>query len=114
MNDKGYTKEKLSTDAKLSTKTMYRMKNGKIKNNKGEEMNYMPNMRSIIAFCIACNLDMLMTITLLESLGLSFKKTDPVHYAYCYLIVNCRGESIDKCNEILKDLKIEEKYFLGG
>lgn len=75
-------------------------------------MEYLPTMKTIVAFCIACNLDILNTIALLESLGLTFKRTSKVHYAYSYLIVNCRGKSIPECNEILKKLEIDEADLL--
>ena len=113
MTDAGYTVENLSEVSGIDTRTIYRLRSGKIRNNKGEEKEYLPHLKTIIAFSIACDLDMLMTITLLESLGLSFKRTSEVHYAYCYLIVNCRGTSIQECNEVLKKLKVHSNYLLA-
>jgi len=112
MDERGYTVEKLCELSGIDTRTIYRLRSGKIKNSKGEEREYLPHVKTIIAFSIACDLDMLMTITLLESLGLSFKRTSETHYAYCFLIVNCRGKSIDECNDMLRKLKIDEEYLL--
>ena len=89
-----------------------------LKNNKAfpdivkDIMDYVPSMRSIVAFCIACNMDMLNTVTLLESLGLTFRRTSKVDYAYSYLIVNYRGKSIPECNEVLKILGIDDEDLL--
>ncbi|MCL2190176.1 MAG: helix-turn-helix transcriptional regulator [Defluviitaleaceae bacterium] len=112
MKDRGFTIEKLVEKSKLSTQTVHRLRSGRMKNNKGMETEYLPNHKTIIAFSIACELDMLMTITLLESLGYGFRRTSEVHYAYCYLIVHCRGESIDECNKALEKLGIAEPYHL--
>lgn len=110
------SRENLSIDALkqkslLDKQTINRLRSGNIKT-KTRTMEYLPTMKTIVAFCIACNLDMLNTITLLESLGLTFKRTSKVHYAYSYLIVNCRGKSIPECNEILKKLEIDEADLL--
>ena len=112
MDEKGITIEKLSEKSAISVSTINRLRSGVIKNKYGEEVEYLPFTNTIVAFCIACDVDMLMTITLLESLGLSFKRTSEVQYAYCYLIINCRGKTIDECNKVLENLNIDEKYFL--
>ena len=39
-----------------------------------------------------------------------FNKND---YAYSFILTQCRGKSVDECNEILKKLGIEEGYLLG-
>lgn len=111
MDCKGLTIEALQEKSKIDRRTICRLKSGKIKTQK-RVMEYMPNMKTIIAFCVACNLDMLNTITLLESLGLSFKKTSLVDYAYCYLIANYSGKSIAECNAVLKNLGIDSNDFL--
>jgi transcriptional regulator with XRE-family HTH domain len=111
MTDKNITIEELIEKSTISKSTIERMRSGKIKTRHGVS-EYIPFLNTIVAFCIACDVDMLMTITLLESLGLSFRRTDEVHYAYCYLIVNCRGESIDSCNNVLKGLKIKKEFHL--
>ncbi len=112
MTEKSYTVEDLAEKSGIDTRTISRLRSGKIKSKNGER-EYLPHVKTIIAFCIACDLDMLMAITLLESLGLSFKRRSEIHYAYCYLITNCRGKSIDECNDVLGKLKIDEEYFLA-
>lgn len=111
MDREKLTIEKLQEKSKLDRRTICRLRSGKIKS-RIREMEYFPTMKTIIAFCIACNLDMLNAITLLESLGLTFKRTSKVHYAYCYLIINCRGKSIAECNAILKNFEINAEDLL--
>lgn len=75
--------------------------------------NYQPKMYTLITICMGLGFDMLMTLTLLEPLGRSFIKTNKVHYAYCRLITDYRGASIEKCNEILRRFGIDENNLLG-
>jgi len=75
--------------------------------------DYIPSMVTLMTLCVVYSLDMPMVITLLDSLGLRFKRTNVVHHAYCYLIANCRGKSIDDCNKVLQELNIDKKYHLG-
>ena len=74
MDREKLTIEKLVNKSLLDRQTINRFRTGKIKT-KTRVMDYVPSMRSIIAFCIACNMDMLNTVTLLESLGLTFRRT---------------------------------------
>jgi predicted transcriptional regulator len=62
MDERGYTIEKLGELSKIDTRTIYRIRSGKIKNKYGKEVDYIPYLKTIIAFCIACDLDMLMTV----------------------------------------------------
>lgn len=103
--------DKLVNKSLLDKQTVNRFRTGKIKT-KTRVMDYVPSMKSIVAFCIACNMDMLNTVTLLESLGLTFRRTSKVDYAYSYLIVNYRGKSIPECNEVLKKLEIDNEDLL--
>lgn len=66
------------------------------------------SMVTFITFCIAFEIDIQNTIEMLKSLGVVFNPTNKTHAAYCYLISECRGNSIYKCNEILKKLGITE------
>ncbi len=54
-----------------------------------------------------------MTQALLNSLGLDFNRFNKRDYAYTLLLTRCRGKGIEECNEILEELGIEEKYWLG-
>lgn len=72
-----------------------------------------PQRNTLISVCIAYDLDLMMTQALLHSLGLDFNRFNKRDYAYTFLLTRCRGKSIDECNEILKELGIEEKYWLG-
>ena len=58
MDREKLTIEKLVNKSLLDRQTINRFRTGKIKT-KTRVMDYVPSMRSIIAFCIACNMDML-------------------------------------------------------
>ena len=106
MREKGLTIENLQDKSKIDRRTIVRLRTGLIKT-KTLEMEYLPTKKTIVAFCVACDLDMLNAITLLESLGLSFKKTSLIDYAYCYIITNCRGKEIHERNTVLKSFGID-------
>lgn len=72
-----------------------------------------PNRCTLISVCIGYNLDLMMAQALLHSLGLDFNCYNKRDYAYAFLLTRCRGKDIDECNEILKDLGLKEKDFLG-
>lgn len=72
-----------------------------------------PKRNTLMSVAVGYNLDLPLTEALLDSLGLSFILSNPRDYAYQFLLTRCRGKSIDECNEILKCLGIEEKYWLG-
>lgn len=72
-----------------------------------------PQRSTLISVCVAYDLDLLMTQSLLESLGLGFNRFNTRDYAYSFLLTRCRGKDIDECNEILKELGVDKKYFLG-
>lgn len=111
MEEKGLTIDDLVDKSKIDKRTIYRLRSGIIKT-RTRDMEYLPSIKTIVAFCIACRLDMLNAITLLETVGLSFKRTSEVHYAYCYLIMNCRGKTIGDCNKVLRDFGIDEEDLL--
>lgn len=73
-----------------------------------------PQRNTLMSICIAYDLDLMMTQALLHSLGLDFNRFNKRDYAYTFLLTRCRGKSIDECNEILKELGIEQKYWLGS
>lgn len=74
---------------------------------------YIPSLSTFITLCMIYDLDLALASTLRASLGRSFCMTNRLHYAYCYLLVNCRGKSLSYCNKVLQTLGIEEKDFLG-
>ena len=80
---------------------------------KDPEKNYIPSLQTVMTLCIVYNLSMGMAYTLLGSVGVTFKGDDKVHNAYILILTKCRGKSIDECNKILKEIGIEEKYWLG-
>lgn len=91
----------------LSENMLYRLKTQVDKKNP-------PQRNTLISVSVGYNLDLMMTQALLYSLGLDFNRFSERDYAYTFLLTRCRGKSIDECNEILKGLKIEQKYWLGS
>ena len=74
---------------------------------------YKPNIRTLMAVCVALQLDVLTAANLLKSVGLAFSPECRVHQAYIFLLKNCKGMSIGKCNKILLSFKIDKKDLLG-
>ena len=72
-----------------------------------------PQRSTLISIAIGYNLDYQITSELLKSIGVRFILSNPRDYAYQFLLTNCRGKSVDDCNEILEALGIEEKHWLG-
>ena len=73
-----------------------------------------PQRSTLMSISVGYNLDFQITARLLESLGLGFILSNKRDYAYQFLLTNCRGKSVDECNEILECLGIEEKDWLGA
>lgn len=73
-----------------------------------------PQRSTLISIAIGYNLDFQITARLLESLGSGFTLSNERDYAYQFLLTNCRGKTVDECNEILEYLGVEEKYWLGA
>lgn len=102
----GETYMSIAEKTKLSENQLYRLR-------KRVDEKDPPQRNTLISVCIAYDLDLMMTQALLHSLGLDFNRFNKRDYAYTFLLTRCRGKSIDECNEILKELGIEEKYWLG-
>ena len=90
----------------LSANMFYRIK-------QRVEKNDPPQRSTLISICVGYDLDLIVTQVLLDSLGLGFNYQNRRDYAYIFLLTQCRGKEIKECNEILKALNIEEKYWLG-
>lgn len=91
----------------LSENMLYRLK-------KQVDEKDPPQRNTLVSVCVGYNLDLMMTQALLYSLGLGFNRFSKRDYAYTFLLTRCRGKNIDECNEILKELGIEERYWLGS
>ena len=72
-----------------------------------------PQRSTLMSVAVGYNLDYQLTAALLDSIGLAFILSNPRDYAYQFLLTNCRGKSVEECNEILSALGVEEKYWLG-
>lgn len=102
----GETYMSFGDKTKLSANQLYRLR-------KRVDEKDPPQRNTLMSVCVAYDLDLMMTQALLHSLGLDFNRFNKRDYAYTFLLTRCRGKSIDECNEILKELGIEEKYWLG-
>lgn len=96
----------------ISVSTINRLIKGKQKRD-GVEKDYFPLMRTVITLCKALKYDVLMTETLLESLGFKFDKTRKLHYTYCFILSNCQELDIDDCNILLKMIGAKRNELLG-
>ena len=102
----GETPQSFSEKTGLSPSMLSRMRNQISKDDQ-------PRRNTLISICIAYNVDIWKTCALIESLGLSVNEIARRDYIYSYLLTRCRGKSVDECNEILKQLGVEERYLLG-
>lgn len=73
----------------------------------------LPQRNSLISVCIGYGVSLEETEKLLNSLGLCFQPYHIRDYAYRFLFEHCSGKSVDECNEVLRDLGIAERYWLG-
>lgn len=103
----GETYKSFADKTQLSENQLYRQRK------RVDEKNP-PQRNTLMSICIAYDLDFMMTQALLHSLGLDFNRFNKRDYAYTFLLTRCRGKSIDECNDILKALGVEQKYWLGS
>lgn len=73
-----------------------------------------PKRNTLMSVCVGYNIDLPLASRLFDSLGVAFSYQSKRDYAYVFLLTECRGKSIDECNEILERLGIEECYWLGS
>lgn len=71
-------------------------------------------LRLVISMCIGFQLDAVSTHLLLESAGLSFNMSNPIHRAYLYVIEYYKDTDIETCNGILECLGVPESKRLGS
>lgn len=93
----------------LSPATFSRFKNPHYSKT-GDE--YKPSIQALVAFCVGYNIDLPNAVAIRRSYGYTFNITDPVEYAYMYLITHYGGRPISECNELLRKLGFEDKYLL--
>jgi len=72
-----------------------------------------PWRNSLMSVCVAYNVSLDKMEEMLHSLGLAFAPANKRDIAYRFLLTECKGKNVDECNEILRELGIEEKYLLG-
>lgn len=101
MKKAGKTAQNLAEEVGIATETISRYRNGKA-----------PKIQTLVAICVALNLDVKQSQELFNSLGYSFLGTSKEHYAYIYLIEKHRGKSVSQCNEILTGLGIDIDFQL--
>ena len=80
---------------------------------KSDSDSYVPSLKTLMTLCMVYQLNMTMVRELRRSYGYDFNAKDRTHQAYIYLLVCCRGKSLYYCNQVLRILGVEEKYYLG-
>lgn len=103
---KGETAGKFEKRTGLTQNMLSRLKNRVDSANPSQK-------NTIITVCVAYDLDLMMAQALLYSQGSMLNRFNKNDYAYSFILTQCRGKSVDECNEILKKLGIEEGYLLG-
>jgi len=112
LKNKKYTVSDVMEKTGLARRTVLAFRTGIWKNNQGENKNYTPDYKEVVAFCIGLELDIDFTVQLLNSAGLTFSKTNEIHRAYVFVLLKYRGCPIKECNEFLRKINIEERYLL--
>lgn len=74
---------------------------------------WVPSLTTFMTFCMVYQLNITLVKELRHSFGYDFNPRNRVHEAYVYLLVHCQGKSLMYCNNVLKALGIEDKYYLG-
>jgi len=67
-----------------------------------------PTLPTLMAICIAMNLDMPEAETLLGAAGIKLSAAIPLHRAYLFIIERLSGQPIPVCNEFLRRLHFKE------
>jgi len=71
-----------------------------------------PLMTSLVSFAIVFKINLKNVEDLLRAWGLGFEPGNKVHHAYSQLIEKFSGKTMAECNEFLKEVGIQEKYWL--
>lgn len=74
--------------------------------------NDKPGMKTMVAFAIVYDVDISVLEQLLQLAGCGFNMTNPVDYAYHFLVRYCRNMKIVDCNNILLEMGIDENNLL--
>ena len=103
---KGETETSFANKTQLSPNMFYRIRT---QANRKDPVK----KSTLLSVAVGYNLDYQLTVALLESIGAKFILSTPRDYAYQFILINCRGKNIDECNEILKELGLEDNDLLG-
>lgn len=74
--------------------------------------NDKPGMKTMVAFAIVYDVDVSVLEQLLQLAGCGFNMTNPVDFAYHFLVRYCRNMKIVDCNNILLEMGIDESNLL--
>ena len=94
--------QKFIDETGLGKGTFYNLTNGYDK----------PLMTSLVSFAIVFKINLKNVEDLLRAWGLGFEPGNKVHHAYSQLIEKFSGKTMAECNEFLKEVGIQEKYWL--
>lgn len=68
---------------------------------------------TIVSVCVGYNVGLPIAQELLRSQGSSFNPHSKRDSAYIMLLTECRGKTVEECNEILKKIGIKKTFRLG-
>ena len=104
MEVKNISEEEFYTRTTLNRNIMYDIKQNKSR----------PQLRTVITICIGLNSEPDESLELIKIAGYTMSNTLLVDCAYMELICHYNETDIFQCNEMLKEMGIEEKYHLGS
>lgn len=87
------TVEQLAEDAKVSSKTIQRMRT---------KADYNVNMKTVIAICVGMHLHPILSQHLIESAGLVFRYVSEEQMMYHFFITAYYTHTVDECNALLQ------------
>lgn len=73
-----------------------------------------PHKKStIVSVCVGYDAGIQIAVELLQSQGSHFNPHSKIDSAYILLLTECRGKSVDECNELLETIEINKADRLG-
>lgn len=105
MKVKGISEEEFYDNTLLNRNIMYDIKRNKSR----------PQLRTVITICIGLGLEPDESLELIRIAGYALSKTLFIDRAYMQIIFHhYNNADIFECNDVLKELGVEERYHLGS
>lgn len=101
--------KKMSMDEFYTNTELNRTILSDIKKNKSR-----PQLRTVISICVGLQLEPMQASDFIKSSGYNLSSTLYIDCVYADIITHYSEFGISACNDRLKELGIEEKYYLGS